>query len=263
MLLHSVLALLPWQEESRPPAVPISANPSPVVSANPSPVVSASQLPSLPAADPQPLSAMPSLPAAASSPPAPPADLIPVASAVEANSGLTEEPAIEEMPAPDSIPVNVSVNEGGEGDRGNEANNSDEGDVTNEGDEAAIAAAWENFIGYLQEQNSEFGMPLLEIFSLFGEPEQANHFFDENNQPRLKVSSYHLFPEQTPEGIVDAIIEPELSNQPDVELQPLGNVSSGLTYQILQGEAFRYLTIVQLNEGSGSVLIMSDSLPAL
>ncbi|MFK8184245.1 MAG: hypothetical protein AB8B99_12800 [Phormidesmis sp.] len=201
------------------------------------------------------------------------------------------------MPTPDSMPekdavtepINVSDNSDDKRNNGNErdlANEEDEAEgdeaegneneaegngdeAEGNGDEAedndaAISAAWGSFIGYLQTQSGGFeGMSLLDIFSLFGEPNQVSDFFDENDQPKLDVSSYHLFPEQTPEAVVDAIIKPKLSNQSDFKLQPLKNLSPGLTYQILQGEAFRYLTIVRLNEDSGSVLIMSNSLPTL
>lgn len=288
VLLHSLLALLPWPEESRPPAEPISAIPIPVVSA--------SQLPSLPTPEPQPLpvipAPIPSPPAIASSPQAAPTDLILGTSANEANT--VEANAIEERgdptadptpagtPAPGNISTNASANGGSNsGTEGNNGNEGDTGEPTNDGDsanggnnagnggdEAAIAAAWESFTSSLQGQSDEIGFNLLEIFEIFGEPEQVNQFFNENNQPRLEVSSYYFFPGRTPKGVVDEIIDPELSDQTDFELQPPQTFSSGLTYQISQGEAFYYLTIVEFNDGesnesSDSVLIISDSLPPL
>ncbi|NET48293.1 MAG: hypothetical protein F6K09_06120 [Merismopedia sp. SIO2A8] len=129
--------------------------------------------------------------------------------------------------------------------------------------EAKIAADWENLVGYLENQDEGFGFTLFEIFDLFGETGQANQFFDENNQPKLDVSSFSHFPEQTPEQVLQTVVIPELTNNTGFELQPQENVSDGLAYQLSQGEMLRYLIIARLNERSGSVLMLSDSLSGL
>ncbi|MBT9317803.1 hypothetical protein [Leptothoe spongobia] len=56
---------------------------------------------------------------------------------------------------------------------------------------------------------------------------------------------------------------PELISNTGFDPQPQENFPAGLAYQLLQGEMLRYLIIVRLNEGSGSVLLLSESLPGL
>ncbi|NEP76331.1 hypothetical protein [Okeania sp. SIO2G5] len=131
-------------------------------------------------------------------------------------------------------------------------------------DEAKIAAEWDNLGGYLKEQDDglEF-YDLFGIFDTFGEPGQVNQFFDENNQPKLDVSSFHHFTKQTPEQIFQTVVMPELNNNTGFEPQLQENFAAGLAYQLLQGEMLRYMIIVPLNEGSGSVLLLSNSLPGL
>jgi|GEM_PF-6655806 len=281
VLLHSLLLLFPWQEKPRP--LPVSSTPTSSIS-----VVEASQLPTLPASESQPLSAVPSspppTPAVPLSPPVaipvdPPADLTPDDPITETSDSPIDEPAPEaapyadltpddpitetsdspiDEPAPEAAPYSDSVPAATPS-----AVPSTPTSVTPT-DEAKIAADWENLVGHLQRQNEGFeSFTLLDIFNFFGEPEQANQFFDENNQPKLDVSSFYHFPEQTPEQVLQTVVMPELTSNTGFELQPRENFPAGLVYQLLQGEMLRYLIIVRLNERSGSVLMLSDSLPGL
>ena len=275
ILLHSLLALLPWQEKPRPLAM--SSTPaSPSSPANPSSpasrisVVDASQLPTLPALESQPLPAAPSSPPVPSPAVDPPADLTPEPPIPE-----TSEPLLDELPpetAPDAdLTPEAPIPETNDSPIGGPAPEVPPGSdpvpatttstVTPADEEAK--ADWDHLVGYLQEQEEGFeSFSLLDIFNFFGEPEQVNQFFDENNQPKLDVSSFHLFSEQIPEQVWEMVM-PELASNTGFDLQPQENFASGLAYQLLQGEMLRYLIIVKLNEDSGSVLMLSDSLPEL
>lgn len=240
VLLHSLLVFFPWKEKPRPLAE--SSPPE-----NSIPIVDLSHLSTPPVSEAQPLPTVPSRPSApavSNSPPvATPVDLAPEAPITETSDSSIGEPAPEadltpEVPIPETSDSPI--------------------------DEAKIAADWENLAGYLGEQDDGFEFyDLLGIFRDFGEPEQVNQFFDENNQPKLDVSSFYLFPEQTPEQVLQTVVIPELTSNTDFDLQLQENVSAGLAYQLSQGEMLRYLIIVQLNERSGSVLMLSDSLQGL
>ena len=56
---------------------------------------------------------------------------------------------------------------------------------------------------------------------------------------------------------------PEVTSNTGFDVQRQENVTAGLTYQLSQGDMLRYFIIVPLNERSGSVLILSNSLPGL
>ena len=237
VLLHSLLALLPWQEKSRPLAV--SSTPT-----GPIPIVDASQLPTLPASQP--------LPAAPPSPPVPDAPI------PETSDIPIDEPAPEA-----ALPLDARIPETIDNPVGEPAPEDDPTPVTPT-DEVKIAADWDHLVGYFQDQDEGFGFTLFEIFDLFGESEeQVNQFFDENGQPKLDVSSFSHFPEQTPKQVLQTVVMPELTSSTGFDLQPQENFSAGLAYQLLQGEMVRYLIIVRLNEGSGSLLLLSESLPGL
>ena len=253
ILLHSLLALLPWQEpqpeKPRPVAVPptsASTN-SPVSRIS---VVDASQLPTLPASESQPTSARPPAPAAplpaAVDPPADPTPDVPIP---ETSNRSTNEPVSEA--ASSSVPPTTPS-----------AGPSTPHSAT-PADEAQIAADWENLVGYFEGQDKGFGFELSEIFDLFGEPGPANRFLDENNEPKFDVSSFYHFPEQTPEQVFQDVILPELNSNTGFDPQLQENFSTGLAYQISQGEMLRYLIIVKLREDEGSVLMLSESLPGL
>lgn len=243
VLLHSLLVFFPWKEKPRPLAE--SSPPE-----NAIPIVDLSQLSTSPASEAQPLPTVPSSPPAPAVPISPPVathvDLPPEAPIIETSDSLTEQPAPE-----------LDI----------EAGLTPEAPITETSgspvDEAKIAADWENLVGHLEDQDEGFGFTLLEIFNYFGEPEQVSQFFDENNQPKLDVSSFSHFPTQTPEQVLQTEVIPELTNNTDFDLQPQENVSAGLAYQLLQGEMLRYLIIVRLRDGEGSVLMLSDSLLGL
>ncbi len=299
VLLHSLLALLPWQEKPRP----LAESSTPTISI---PVVDASQLSTPPASESQPTPAAPSspptpavpssppTPAVPSSPPTPavplsppvaiavdqPADLAPGDSITETSDSSIDEPAPEaapyadltpeapitetsdspiDEPAPEVAPYSDTVPAATPS-----AVPSTPTSVTPT-DEAKIAADWENLVGHLKDQDEGFEKtPLLEIFNLFGESEdQVNQFFDENGQPKLDVSSFYLFLTRTPEQVLQTVVMPELTSNKGFDLQPQENFPAGLAYQLLQGEMLRYLIIVRLSEGNGSVLMLSESLPGL
>ena len=283
VLLHSLLVFFPWKETPRPstvsstptdsisvvelptlPAVP-SRPPAPVPPPSP-PVPVPPPSPPVPVVPPSPLVATPAVP---------PADLPPEAPSTETSDRPTEKPAPETDPEIDLPPEtpNTETNEGPidpvlEVDSDTNLLPEDPSTETNDSpiDEAKIAADWENWVSHLQRQNQEQGfesLPLLDVFNFFGEPEQVNQFFDENNQPKLDVSSFYLFPEQTPEQVLQTVVIPELTSNTGFDLQPQENVSAGLAYQLSQGEMRRYFIIVRLNERSGSVLMLSNSLLGL
>ncbi|MDB9526297.1 hypothetical protein PN498_09895 [Oscillatoria sp. CS-180] len=265
VLLHSLLALFPWQEKPRP--LMVSSIPaSPISPARPVSVVDASQLPTLPAPKSQPLPAVPSRPPASDPPPetndtptsepaskaAPRANLPSDAPIPETSNSPVDKPVSEITPDSDTVPA---------------ATPSPVPSTPTSvmpGDEAQTVADWENLVGYFKDQDEGFeDTPLLDIFTLFGESGQVNQFFDENNQPKLVVSSYYLFPTQTPEQVLQTVVIPEITNNTGFDLQPQENFSAGRAYQLLQGEMLRYLIIVRLNEGSGSILMLSESLSGL
>ncbi|MEM9905612.1 MAG: hypothetical protein AAF921_11375 [Cyanobacteria bacterium P01_D01_bin.44] len=255
VLLHGLLALLPWQEKSRPLAV--SSTPTSPIS-----IVDASQLPTLPASESQP--ALSSQPAPAV-PVSPPADPPWTADALIPETSDGPESAPETAPDADwTADALIPGTSDGPEPAPEAAPDSDPTPVTPADEEAKIAADLEQFVGYLKDQDKGFGFTLFEIFDLFGESEeQVNQFFDENNQPKLDVSSFYHFPEQTPEQVLQTVVMPELTSNTGFDPQPQENVSAGLTYQLLQGEMLRYLIIVRLREGEGSVLMLSESLAGL
>ena len=290
VLLHSLLVFFPREEEplhsaeSSPPTGSISVVelptlPAPESQSLPAVPHPAAVSPSLPAPtvpSRPPLATVPSnppAPAVPSSPPAaipvdPPTDLPPDDPSPETSSSPTEQPDPDptaDLPPEDPSPeTSSSLTEQPESEPVPETDLPPEDPSTETNDEAKIAADWENLVGHLQSQDQGFAsFPLLDIFNFFGEPEQTNQFFDENNQPKLDVSSFYLFPEQTPEQVLNTVVMPELTSNTGFELQLQENVSVGLTYQLSQGEMLRYLIIVQLNERSGSLLMFSDSLLGL
>ena len=254
VLLHSLLALLPWQEKSHPLAV--SSTPtSPISPASPISIVDASQLPTLPASESQPTPASSPAPAV---PPSPPIDPPWTADAPIPETSDSPEPAPEA-----DWTADAPIPETSDGPAPEAAPNSELTPVTST-DEAKIAADWEHLVGYLKDQNEglEKSDPL-QIFNLFGEPGQVNQFFDENSQPKFDDSSFSHFLTQTPEQVWQTVVMPELTSNTGFDLQLQENFSAGLAYQLLQGEMVRYLIIVKLSEGNGSVLMISESLPRL
>ena len=241
VLLHGLLALLPWQEKSRPLAV--SSTPS-----NPTPIIDVSQLPALPASDPEPL------------PVVPPALDTPIP---ETSDSPVDEPAPEVALTPDALILETSNSLIG-GPAPETAPNANPTPVTTPAEQAKIAAAeWEHLVGYLESQDNGLdNSSPFQIFNLFGAPGQVNQFFDENDQPKFNILSFYLFPKQTPEQVRDMVM-PELSSNTGFDPQLQENFPAGLAYQLLQGEMLRYLIIVKLDEGSGSFLILSESLPGL
>ncbi|MEO1403052.1 MAG: hypothetical protein AAFV72_17635 [Cyanobacteria bacterium J06635_1] len=259
VLLHGLLALLPWQEPWQKKSRSLAVSLTPV---SPISIVDASQLPTLPASESQP---------APSSPPAPAVPVSPPADPPWAADAPIPETSDGAEPAPEAAPdagwtADASIPETSDGAEPapEAAPDSDPTSVTPADEEAKIAADLEQFVGYLKDQDKGFGFTLFEIFDLFGESEeQVNQFFDENNQPKLDVSSFYHFPEQTPEQVLQTVVMPELTSNTGFDPQPQENVSAGLAYQLLQGEMLHYLIIVRLREGEGSVLMLSESLPGL
>ena len=228
-------------EKSSPLAV--SSTPTSPIS-----IVDASQLPTLSAPEPQPVS---------SSPPALDAPIPETNDSPELVSEVVPE---ADWIADDSIPETRDTPEPAP----ETAPDSDPTPVTSADDEAKIAAAeWEQLVGYLKDQDEGFGFTLFDIFENFGEIGQTNQFFYEKNQPRLDISSFYHFPEQTPEQVFQTVVTPELTKNTGFDPQPQENFSAGLVYQLLQGEMLRYLIIVKLRDGEGSVLLLSESLAGL
>ena len=279
VLLHSLLVFLPRQEEP----LPLAESSPPTDSI---PVV---ELPPLPASEFQPLPAIPSNPPAPTAPSSPPAPVVlpspPVATPADPLSDLpsddsipeTNDPPIEKSapePDPDADlsledptpePSDSPIEET-ETKTAPDANLPPEDPIPETSDssinETKITADWDHLVGYLEDQDAGFGFTLFEIFDFFGETGQTNQFFDENHQPKLDVSSFSHFPAQTPEQVQTKVI-PELTNNTDFALQLQENVTAGQVYQLLHGEMLRYLIIVRLRDGEGSVLMLSDSLQGL
>lgn len=269
VLLHSLLALLPWPEKSRPLAV--SSSPTgPTSSVGSISVVDASQLPTLSASESQSAPFSQPEPAVPRSPPDPP----------ETADAPLPEPSDDPEPAPEPAPepgwtADASSPKTGDSPTGSTApdtvpnpgaapnNNSTSG--TSADDEAKIAAAeWEQLVGYFKDQDEGFGLTLFETFDFFKKSEeQLDQFFDENNQPKLDVSSFYYFQEKTPEQVLQDVVMSELNSNKGFDLQPQENFPAGLAYQLLQGEVIRYLIIVGLSEDNGSILLLSESLPGL
>ena len=285
------------------PPLPVPAgSPAPVVPpAPPVPVVpSAPPAPVIPPASPAPV--VPPAPLIAT-PEAPPADLLPPdIPNTETSDSPTEEPAPEvapdidlpseefspetsnssinqpepetdldadlppEDPSPETrdSPIEEPVTEA-VSDAGLPPEEPSTETVDSSIDDAKIAAEWENLVGYLQVQNQGFVYydKLFDLFHTFGEPEQLNQFFDEEKDLKFDVSSFYHFPHQTPEQVFQIVVIPQISGNTGFDLQPQENIAVGLAYQLSQGAMLRYLIIVQLNEGSGSVLMLSDSLLGL
>ncbi|MEM9151648.1 MAG: hypothetical protein AAGB19_14500 [Cyanobacteria bacterium P01_F01_bin.3] len=259
VMLHSLLVLLPWAEKSRPSPPPQT----PTV-----PLVAVSQIPDAIVED------APPLPAVSLAPPAPVAVVVPPADpvAVAASEPVIEpifdqesnrtidEPVFDESSNLDDSDSHASGGESQAGDSHDAPNPSGQ-EATNE---AALAAAWDNFLGHVQRQSDErlSKWPLLQIFNVFGEPGKGDLFFDENDMPKVNVSNHQLYPNQTPEQVLQAVIMPGLTNQQSLVIQRQDNFSQGLAYQILQGDTLHYLTIVRLNERNDSVLVLSDTAPS-
>lgn len=252
VLMHGLLALLPWQEKSRPLAV--SSPPTKPIS-----IVDASQLPTLPASEPQPAlssppAAVPDLPQIPEDPvpdvpiddpgPIPEAALTPGAPIPEASDGSIGEPA------PDRVP--------------DTAPSANPNPVTSAEEDARIAAEWEQLVGYLGDQDEGFGFKLSEVFQNFGtsiQINQFNQFFkDEDGNSEIQVFGFSHFPSRTPDQVLQTVVMPELENNTGFDRQSEESFSAGQAYQLLQG---RYLIIVKLRDGEGSVLILSESLPGL
>ena len=261
VLLHSLLALFPWQERSRPVAEPETP-------ASPMTVVDASQLPQLSVSDSQ------QLPIALSEPSIPPptvailppvdapVDLPPDESVMETRDLLVDEPTLEETPYPGTTPTPTTSPV--------PAETSPTTPTVTPPSEAKIAADWENFVGHLQLQNGGLeSSTLLQIFNIYdyADSEQTDQFFyeekdeDGNRRPKLNVLDKHLFSEQTPEQILETVIMPGRSSDTSLRLQPQEDFTAGLAHQLIQGDVLRYLIIVQFNGTNDSVLILSDSLP--
>ena len=268
VMLHSLLVLLPWAEKTRSsappqePLIPIIAVaqiPGSTTEETPSP------LPAVPLVTPEPSTTV-------SSPPANPPPIAEAESIVEPVNNYAVEESIVQAPlhlditALDSNADNTINHETTHTSNSHEDQDDrspDEQPSQQEpGNEAAlVAAALGNFVDHVQRQSDGFSeMPLLEIFNTFS-PEQANLFFDENDELKVNVSSYHHYTKQTPEQVLEDVIKPELTGQQSLALQPQENFSHGLAYQIVQGDIPRYLTIVRLNNRSGSLVILSDALP--
>ena len=259
ILLHSVLALFPLEEKPRPSAVSSTPTPIPISSIS---LVDASQLPTLRASESQPtladltpdypITETRDLPIDEPMPEATPyADWTRDDSITQTSDRPIDKPAPKATPEPEPVPVAKPA-----------AVPSTPTPVTPT-DEVKIAADWKNLVGNLKDQDEGLGFTLFEIFDYFGEPGQVNRFFDENKQRKLDVSSFSHFPEQTPEQVFRDVVMPELTSNTGFDLQPQKNFPAGLAYQLLQGEMLRYLIVVRLNERSGSVLMLSESLPEL
>ncbi|MEM9219634.1 MAG: hypothetical protein AAGD25_35550 [Cyanobacteria bacterium P01_F01_bin.150] len=297
VLLHVLLVFFPRKETPLPPTVSSAPTASiSVVELPTSPELESQPLPAVPPNPPAP--AVQANPPAATVDP--PADLPPEDSTPEMNDSPIDEPVPEtgpdenlrpedsipetndgpiDEPVPKTIPDEDLPPEDPSTETSDSPIDEPASEVTPDEDlppedpnaetsnssieEAKIAADWENLVGYLEGQDEGFGFTLLEIFDNFGETGQANQFFDENRQPKLDVSSFFHFPGQTPDQVLQTVVRPKLINNTGFALQSQENVAGKLTYQLSQGEMLRYMIIVRLREGEGSVLMLSNSLLGL
>lgn len=241
VLLHSLLALLPWQEKSRPLAV--SSTPT-----SPIPIVDASQLPTLPASESQPLPAVPS------SPPVPDVPL------PETIDSPIDEPALEAALPPD-FPIPETI-DSPIGEPAPEAAPEDDPTSVTPIDEAKIAADWDHLVDYFQGQNDGLQKSnALQLFKIYAE-ELVDQFFD-TDKPKFDEPSFSHLETKTPEQVFETVVMPELESKTGFALQLQENFPAGQAYQLSQGEMIRYLIIVGLGEGNGSFLMLSESLPGL
>ena len=248
ILLHGLLVLLPWQEPQSKESRPVPTPTGPIS------IVNADQVPTLQESKPQPDLSTPPPPAA---PPQPPvAEPSEPTSQPETSDNSTNEPA--PSAAPNTVPATTS--------------SSDPAAPTSvtpaEEQAKVVAAEWENLVGYLKDRDEGFvGFSLFDIFDSFGTPiqiNQFNQFFkDANGDSEIYVFDYSHFPTQTPEQVLQTVVKPELESNTGFDLHPQETFSAGRAYQLSQGEMLRYLIIVSLRDGEGSVLILSESLPGL
>jgi hypothetical protein len=119
------------------------------------------------------------------------------------------------------------------------------------------------FFAQLQTHPDRFGerWSLQDILEFFGEPEQAEQLLDPNQQPLPQIEAYHLFPEQTPQQVLEIVLA-GLSEQQAFEVQPIAELGGGMIYGIYHNQdALRYVHIMPLNPESGSLLVMLSELP--
>jgi hypothetical protein len=130
--------------------------------------------------------------------------------------------------------------------------------------ESPVLGESQVFMALLQEHPDRFGehWSLQEILEFFGEPGQAEQLLDHNQQPLSQIEAYHLFPEKTPQEILEEIVLLELTEQQDFDVQPIAHLGGGMIYEIHKNqESTLYANIVPLNPGSGSLLVIFSTLP--
>ena len=251
VVLHSAIALIPLKKTPDPLAQVILESP---------PAITVTQLPELP-----PPEVPKTVPESADSQPIPPQPVIP--------QPIPPQPVIPQPVAPNpapppvvaetssDMPVENTATENTATENTAVANeeSSQPSSQSNEAKVAAMAIAWDGFLGSLQSGLS--GSSLQQILNLFGQPGQEDLFFDANQQPKTSVVSHHLLEDKTPEQVFEQSVEPELNEREGFEVRAYGEFAGGPVYEVVQGEVVHYLNIVPLNERSGSVLIVSDRPP--
>lgn len=267
VLLHSLFVLLPWQEKSRPVALsPSQANSVSVVDASLLELSAAESqpVPAAPANPPAPVS--PPLPALISPPPPIPVDLPPVptpndpiAEVSVGGASLRENRPITQ-PLPEAVPYSSDAIPSALPSGEPSAPPSEIPLV----DKATITEEWDNMIGHFQRQDDLIESSSLRfILDTYGELGQTDQFFDENGQPKLNDFTHYHFTRQTSEQVLETVIMPEVANNTGFDIQQQENFTAGLAYQLSQGDMLRYFIVVPLRDRSGSVLIVSDSLPTI
>jgi hypothetical protein len=131
--------------------------------------------------------------------------------------------------------------------------------------ESTLAEAeLQEFLMLLRENAAGFGesWSLPEILEIFGEPGQLDLFLNTDQQLHPEIVEYRLFPDQTPEQVLEEIVMPELVDRRGFELREHEEFANGKVYEVRKGWRFvQYIHIVPLNPGSGSVLVIWNQLP--
>lgn len=254
VVLHSAIALIPLKKPPDPLAQVVLESP---------PAITVTQLPELPPPEvPKtvPKTVPETVPESADSQPIPPQPIPPQPVIPQPVAPNPAPPPVVAETSSDMPVENVPV--GNTATENTAVANEESGQPSSQSNEAKVAAmaiAWDGFLGSLQSGLSESS--LQQVLNLFGQPGQEDLFFDANQQPKTSVVSHHLLEDKTPEQVFEQSVEPELNEREGFEVRVYGEFAGGPVYEVVQGEVVHYLNIVPLNERSGSVLIVSDRPP--
>lgn len=122
---------------------------------------------------------------------------------------------------------------------------------------------FQGFITAIKTGDNFTTFSLLELLELFGQPGQIELFFNPQGEQKPGILEFHVFPDKTPQQVVQGVVLAELGDRQGFELEIQPGFTTSQVFTATKNGFTRHLQLVALNARSGSVLVVWDRLPTL